>query len=137
MGKVRSQKALVELTRNSYEPDVCFWGTAKSATITEDQLYYPAPDFIAEVLPKSTKKLDREIKFADYMAHAVAEYWLVDPTRQEVEQYRINDESEAYELVAKLNLKASVSSFAVLGFEIPVRAIFDKAAQLELLRGWM
>ena len=73
LGCVTMGSALVELTRNSYEPDVCFFGAEKASQITDDQLYYPAPDFIAEVLSKSTEKYDRaisigETKFADYLA---------------------------------------------------------------------
>lgn len=90
LGFVRAEKALIELTRNSYEPDVCYFGLAKAAQISDDQLYYPAPDFIAEVLSKSTEKNDRETKFADYAAHAVAEYWIIDPMRRTIEQYGID-----------------------------------------------
>lgn len=74
LGLVRAEKALVELTRNSYEPDVCYFGPAKAAAIQPDQLYYPAPDLVVEVLSKATKKADRETKFEDYAAHGVAEY---------------------------------------------------------------
>lgn len=134
MGTVRMEKALVELTRNSYEPDVCFWGTEKASTINDDQLYYPAPDFVAEVLSKSTKKHDRETKYEDYAAHGVTEYWLVDPIRHQVEQFRIDADTDEYELVAKYTIKETIISFAVAGFAIPVRAIFDKAANLSALR---
>ncbi|WP_041952181.1 Uma2 family endonuclease, partial [Spirosoma spitsbergense] len=98
LGLVLAEKALVELTRNSYEPDVCFFGTEKASQITDDQLYYPAPDFIAEVLSKSTEKYDRETKFADYAAHKVAEYWIIDPLRRTIEQYEIDADTEEYAL---------------------------------------
>lgn len=134
LGLVRMEKALVELTRNSYDPDVCFWGLEKAAVIGDDQLYYPAPDLVAEVLSKSTKKHDRETKFEDYAAHGVTEYWLVDPIRHQVEQYRIDADTAEYELVAKFSIKDTINSFAVAGFSIPVRAIFDKTANLAALR---
>ncbi|WP_027303053.1 Uma2 family endonuclease [Rudanella lutea] len=134
LGIVRAEKALVELTRNSYEPDVCFWGTAKAATIQPDQLYYPAPDLVVEVLSKSTEKTDREVKFEDYAAHGVAEYWIVDPTRQHIEQYRIDPDTTAYELVSKCTVKDQIRSFSVAQFTIPVRAVFDKAANLDALK---
>lgn len=57
------KKALVELTRNSYEPDICYFGPAKAADIKPDLLYFPAPDLVVEVLSKSTQKNDWEIKF--------------------------------------------------------------------------
>lgn len=69
---------------------MCYFGLGKAAHISPDQLYYPAPDFVVEVLSKSTEKNDRDIKFADYAAHGVAAYWLVDPLRQQIEQYGID-----------------------------------------------
>lgn len=134
LGFVRAEKALIELTRNSYEPDVCFFGSEKAALITDDLLYYPAPDFIAEILSKSTEKNDREIKFADYAAHGVAEYWIIDPRRRTVEQHGIDDDTAEYALLGSFGIKDTVSSHAIAGFAIPVRAIFDTVANMLALR---
>lgn len=131
---VRAEKALVELTRNSYEPDVCYFGPAKASQITDDQLYYPAPDFIAEVLSKSTERNDRETKFADYAAHRVAEYWIIDPLRRTIEQYGINADTEEYALIGSFGIKETVTSHAITGFTIPVRALFDTATNMLALR---
>ncbi len=134
LGIVRAEKALVELTRNSYEPDICFWETDKAAQIHDELLYYPAPDFVVEVLSKSTEKYDREIKFADYAAHNVAEYWIVDPKRKTVEQFGIDADTEEYALLTKSGIKDTVVSHAIKGFTIPVRAIFDVNANVLALR---
>jgi Uma2 family endonuclease len=134
LGLVLAEKALVELTRNSYEPDVCFFGPEKASQITDDQLYYPAPDFIAEVLSKSTEKYDRETKFADYAAHKVAEYWIIDPLRRTIEQYEIDADTEEYALTGAFGIKDTVTSQAVSGFSIPVRAVFDANANMMALR---
>ncbi len=50
LGQVFTEKALVTLTRNDYEPDVVFFGCDKSDQFHEDQMDFPAPDFVAEVL---------------------------------------------------------------------------------------
>ncbi|GAB4034959.1 Uma2 family endonuclease [Spirosoma gilvum] len=134
LGYVRAEKALVELTRNSYEPDVCYFGPAKAAQIMPDQLYYPVPDFVIEVLSKSTEKIDRETKFADYAAHGVSEYWIVDPLRRTVEQYGIDADTLEYALIGTFGLKDTISSHAVAGFSIPVRAVFDETANILALR---
>ena len=134
LGYVRAEKALVELTRNSYEPDVCFFGSAKAAQITDDQLYYPAPDFVAEVLSKSTEKNDRETKFADYAAHGVAEYWIIDPLRRTIEQFGIDDDTKEYALLGAYGIKEIIASHAVAGFAIPIRAVFDAKANMLALR---
>ncbi len=135
LGMVRAEKALIELTRNSYEPDVCFFGPDKAATITGDLLYYPTPDFIAEILSKSTEKYDREIKFADYAAHGVSEYWIIDPRRRTIEQHGIDTDTGEYALLNTLGIKDTITSHAIAGFAIPIRAIFDVTANTTALRG--
>ncbi|MCX6216002.1 Uma2 family endonuclease [Spirosoma sp.] len=134
IGIVLVEKALVELTQNSYEPDICYFGTEKAADIKPDLLYYPAPDLVVEVLSKSTQKNDREIKFEDYATHQVAEYWLVDPTRQTVEVFTLDADTEAYALVDLLRVGQTVSSQQLAGFTIPVKAIFDATANIAALR---
>ncbi len=50
LGEVFSEKALICLTRNDYEPDICYFSQAKSATFHGDMMEFPAPDFVVEVL---------------------------------------------------------------------------------------
>lgn len=135
LGLVRIEKALVELTRNSYEPDICYFGPAKAATIQPDQVYYPAPDLVVEVLSKSTKKADRETKFEDYAAHGVAEYWLVDPTRQTIEPFTLDADLEAYAGRGIFRVGQTVSSALLPDFVIPVKAVFEAGANVAALRG--
>jgi len=134
LGIVRAEKALVELTRNSYEPDICYFGPEKAASIGEELLYYPAPDLVVEVLSKSTEKIDREVKFADYAAHQVAEYWIIDPKRRTIEQYGIDADTEEYALLGLFGIKDTIASHAVRSFSIPVRAVFDVTANVAALR---
>ena len=136
-GIIVVEKALVELTRNSYEPDICCFGLAKAATIQPDLLYYPAPDLAVEVLSKSTKKNGREMKFEDYAAHGVSEYWIIDPARQTVELFTIDADTEAYVAVGTFRIGDSVSSRQLLGFTVPVKAIFEPGANMAALRAML
>ena len=68
-GFIGIEKIMISLSRNDYEPDVCFFGSEKSAKFTPKQMRFPAPDFVIEVLSDSTEKSDRETKFQDYAAH--------------------------------------------------------------------
>ena len=131
LGLVLGEKALIALTRNDYEPDINFFGPETAARLTPDQVVLPAPDFIVEVLSSGTERNDRGVKFRDYAAHGVREYWLVDPMAEVVEQYE-NVEGQ-YHLLLKLNT-GSLASRVVAGFEIPVRSIFDPAENLEALK---
>ncbi|MBU3877778.1 Uma2 family endonuclease [Faecalicatena sp. AGMB00832] len=52
-----------------------------------DRCVYGTPDFIIEVLSKSTKKKDAVIKLNKYMNAGVREYWMIDPMKEKVIVY--------------------------------------------------
>ena len=131
LGYAGHEKLMISLTRNDYEPDVCFFRQEVAQSFHDEQMNFPAPDFIGEVLSNSTAHNDRGVKFQDYAAHGVAEYWIVDPKAETVEQYRL--QNEQYELVIKAT-NGTIRSFTVAGFEIPVRALFDNATNQAALK---
>jgi Uma2 family endonuclease len=128
LGFLGYEKTLVTLTRNDYEPDLCFFRKEQAKAFVSDQMKYPAPDFIAEILSPSTEERDRGVKLEDYAAHGVGEYWLLDPEAQVVEQYVLKD--ERYVLRMKSG-SGQIESVVIDGFAIPVRALFDNAVNLE------
>lgn len=130
LGYAGHEKMLVSLTRNDYEPDICYWGRAKADTFKAEQMHFPAPDLIVEVLSPSTEKTDRETKFADYGAHGVQEYWIIDPGLEVVEQYVL--QGEQYTLIQKTD-SGVLRSQALTGLHLSVPAIFDEQAHLHLL----
>lgn len=131
LGTVRGEKALCTFPRNDYEPDVVFFGPAKASLIEPTTMKFPIPDFICEVLSPSTELYDRGVKFRDFEAHGVGEYWLIDPERDTLEQYLLRDGS--YELALKSG-SGDVASTVVPGFRIPIPALFDDQENLRVLR---
>jgi Uma2 family endonuclease len=131
LGVVHAQKAMTSFPRNDYEPDISFFGLAKARLFGPDTLRFPIPDLIVEVLSPSTEARDRGIKFQDYALHGVAEYWIIDPVAESVELYRLA--GEVYPPTER-QTEGSLCSDAIAGFEIPVRAIFDEAENLRVLR---
>lgn len=134
LGVVDSEKALVGLTRNDYEPDICFWNAETAASFEDDQMEHPAPDLIVEILSKSTTGRDRGVKFDDYAAHGVHEYWIIDPVRKSVEQYTLDTATMAFAVAATRYVGDTLEALTVPGFQIPVAAIFDKQANLAALQ---
>ena len=114
-------------------PDICFWTTQRSQAFDGEMMQFPAPDLVIEVLSKSTEKIDRGIKFDDYSAHNVQEYWLVDPRKQGIEQYVLDPDVMAFALANTLKIQDKIESKTLPGFQIPVRAVFDEAASNETL----
>jgi Uma2 family endonuclease len=131
LGWVGHEKVLISLTRNDYEPDICYFLQKKARAFHPDQMKFPAPDFIVEILSPSTETNDRGVKFEDYAAHGVGEYWIVDPERETVEQYILH--GETYELAVKVN-SGTIQSSMIKGFALTVRAIFDEQEYLKALQ---
>ena len=48
----------------------------------QNRCIYGAPDFVVEVLSKSTRKKDLVLKLNKYMTAGVREYWLVNPDKK-------------------------------------------------------
>jgi Uma2 family endonuclease len=130
LGYVGAETVLISLTRNDYLPDICFFGREKAAEFDPEQMKYPAPDFIVKVLSPSTAETDRGIKSEDYAAHGVAEYWLVDPELETVEQFVLREGE--YKLLLKVN-SGFLASEVVQGFKMPVEAIFDSKVKNRVL----
>ncbi|MEM1216228.1 MAG: Uma2 family endonuclease [Bacteroidota bacterium] len=131
LGYVGYEKVLIALSRNDYEPDLVFFNKEKSANFQKGHWKYPAPDFVVEVLSYRTKDRDRGIKYQDYEAHGVTEYWLVEPTDETIEQYVLTDGK--YVLKRKTD-EGTVASVAVADFALNVRALFDEEANTEAVR---
>lgn len=128
LGEVDTEKAMVSLTRNDYEPDICFWRKEVVNTFDDEMMQHPAPDLVIEILSKSTAKRDRGIKFEDYAAHGVREYWLIDPTRQTIEQYGLDTDFMAFDALGNFHLDDTIEARTVTGFRVPVRAVFEREA---------
>ncbi len=132
-GSVFVEKAMTSFPRNDYEPDVIFFGPAKSACILPDTLRFPVPDLIVEVLSPSTEKRDRGVKFSDYALHGVSEYWIVDTVAEMVELYKLDANTQTY-APAELIASGYIESTTIVGLKIPVAAVFDEDVTMEVLR---
>ncbi|MBK8036448.1 MAG: Uma2 family endonuclease [Verrucomicrobiaceae bacterium] len=131
LGEVMGEKALCVFPRNDYEPDIVFFGPEKTAAIRPDTMKFPVPDFAVEVLSESTEERDRGVKFQDYEAHGVREYWIINADEEWVEQYVEKD--GRYELRLKSG-SGEIASTAIPGFVVPVRAIFDTKESLRVMQ---
>lgn len=70
-------------------PDLAGWRVERMPELPDTTYFTLAPDWLCEVLSKSTEKLDRDDKLPLYAEHGVAHVWLVDPIAQTLEVYRL------------------------------------------------
>jgi Uma2 family endonuclease len=67
--------------RIAREPDILFVAKEHSERLTEDRLEGPA-DLVVEFLSDSSVTRDRDVKFYEYEAAGIPEYWIFDPRRK-------------------------------------------------------
>ncbi len=118
LGKVYTEQALIKLKRSDVMPDLAFW---KNQTFAHDIKLFPPPDFIIEVLSKTTEKYDKTEKKEEYALNGVTEYWIVDADTKTIEQYIL--ENEKYHLREKV-AHGTIECVVLQGLEIRLDKIF-------------
>jgi Uma2 family endonuclease len=68
-------------------PDLAGWRVERMPELPEDAFFSLAPDWICEVLSKSTEEVDREEKMPIYAREGVRHAWLIDPTKRTLEGF--------------------------------------------------
>ncbi len=85
------------------QPDIVVVLNDKKQIITETHIV-GAPDLVVEILSKSTRRHDRERKFALYERSGIREYWIVDTDAQVIDQFVLvpcDSDHSRYELRAQ------------------------------------
>ncbi|MCX7096711.1 MAG: Uma2 family endonuclease [Methylococcales bacterium] len=78
------------------QPDIC---VICDSSKLDEQGCNGAPDWIIEILSKSTAKKDLQTKHALYAESGVKEYWLVFPYEEVINQFVLSDETGHYQLI--------------------------------------
>lgn len=135
LGVVSTEKALIALSRNDYEPDLCYWTKTQAKDFDKDTMVHPVPAFVVEVLSRGTQHKDKGIKFKDYAAHGIGEYWMINYKKERVFQYALlTEKPKEYTLIKEWKSNEHIESIVIKGFKIPVKAIFDEAENLKALQ---
>jgi hypothetical protein len=72
-------------------PDLAGWRRDRLPILPDASFLTVPPDWICEVLSKSTEKMDRTEKMPIYAASGVQHAWLVHPRRRTLEVYQLAD----------------------------------------------
>ncbi|MCZ7643974.1 MAG: Uma2 family endonuclease [Planctomycetota bacterium] len=105
------------------QPDVFFVSAARAAIVREEGVF-GAPDLCVEILSKSSREIDRDVKRKLYARHGATEYWIVDPDADLVQLFRLQEDPER-------PLRACGSGDTLVsplfpGFELPLGAVFAR-----------
>jgi Uma2 family endonuclease len=72
-------------------PDIAGWRRDRMPELPETAHFELAPDWICEVISKSTEDVDRKEKMPIYAREGVAHVWLVDPLARTLEVCRLEN----------------------------------------------
>lgn len=70
-------------------PDIAGWRRSRMPELPETSYFALAPDWVCEVLSKSTEDIDRNEKMPIYAREGVAHAWLIDPIARTLEAYTL------------------------------------------------
>ncbi len=106
--------------KNVVQPDLIFVSIKRSNII--QKWIYGAPDFLVEILSKSTKEMDQTKKKKLYGQHDVLEYWIVNPEKQVIEVF--HNQNKELQLVQTATKTDEIKSIAIDGFVLKVETVF-------------
>ena len=96
-GVVRSSQVAMHIGRVARVPDLLFLKAEHASRLTPSHVE-GAADLAIEIVSPDSRDRDRLQKFREYEQAGVTEYWIVDPLRETVELYRV-DQQGRYALV--------------------------------------
>ncbi len=82
---------LPEHLRRAREPDILFIRQEKLFRVKE-AYFDGSPDLIVEIVSPDSRKRDYKVKYTEYEAAGVSEYWIIDPYRRQVSFFRLGVE---------------------------------------------
>ena len=71
-------------------PDLAGWRLERMPQLPNTACFTLVPDWVCEVLSRSTEQLDRDEKLPYYAAHGVLHAWLLDPIDKRLEVYALD-----------------------------------------------
>ncbi len=72
-------------------PDLAGWRRERLPQLPRDQRFEVVPDWVCEILSPSTESKDRRIKMPVYARYGVRFAWLVEPLKQTLEAFALEE----------------------------------------------
>jgi Uma2 family endonuclease len=105
------------------EPDILFIRKEHRERIQET-LIEGAPDWVAEVISPGTRKTDEVQKLSEYARAGIPEYWLLDPKKNTIRVYHL--EENAYALIQTYHPGQVARSVVISAFEVSVDEVLSQ-----------
>jgi Uma2 family endonuclease len=99
-------------------PDLAGWRRERMPIIPDEEGIRLAPDWVCEVLSKSTRRADRAEKMPLYASFGIAYAWLVDPRDRTLEAFRLENGRWSAIAVHKDNERARIEPFDAIELDL-------------------
>jgi len=122
LGEIRMSPMDTRLWKGKIrQPNIVFMSNEHLDRITE--VRWGIPDLVVEVLSKETVRVDREDKYLEYQKAGVQEYWIVDPSKQNIEVCTL--ENRTYVTFGKWGTGEVAKSKLLASFEVSVDDVME------------
>ena len=108
----------IHLGEDIVVPDIAGWRRERLPVIPDAAYFTLAPDWVCEVLSRSTEKFDRAEKLAVYAAAGVRWVWLVHPIRRTLEAFRLHDGAWVVTAILKDEDRGRIEPFDAIELEL-------------------
>ena len=99
-------------------PDIAGWREERLPVIPESAFFTVVPDWVCEVISKSTERIDRAEKMPWYAAIGVNHAWLVHPRQKTLEAYRLANRMWLYVAAHKDDERARIEPFEAIELDL-------------------
>jgi Uma2 family endonuclease len=106
-------------------PDLAGWRVERMPQLPDTAFFTLVPDWVCEVLSRSTEKLDRDEKLPFYAEQGVLHAWLLDPIDKRLEVYSLNTETKRWREVRIYQGDTAVRAAPFDAIEIDLGALWS------------
>ena len=105
-------------------PDLAGWRNERKLKLMDQAYIRDAPDWVCEIVSKSTRKIDRTLKLGIYAREHVRCVWLVDPQKRTLEVLKLAAGIYVPKLTLKDDVMAAAEPFDAVPF--PLKRIWPE-----------
>lgn len=106
-------------------PDLAGWRLERMSQLPDTACFTLPPDWVCEVLSRSTEKLDRDEKLPYYAAHGVSHVWLLDPIDKRLEVHSLHTELKRWRDVRTYQGDIAVRAAPFDAIELDLAALWS------------
>jgi Uma2 family endonuclease len=100
-------------------PDLAGWRVERMPTLPDTASFTLRPDWICEVLSRSTEAVDRHKKLPLYARHGVPHVWLIDPIAKTLEVHTLDDDRRWRDVrIHEGNARVRADPFAAIQLDL-------------------